>query len=71
MKVQWQTILRDASNNSDPDPLYSPASPIGHVAPGDEREEGSVVTKMRDRKYRVGMTHLNLIVTNRKRCRAN
>jgi hypothetical protein len=56
IKNQWQTILEEANLNPDKteSPNAEPRSALSHIAPGDEKEGGSVVSKIRDRKYRVG-----------------
>lgn len=70
MKSQWQTILHDASLNPDLDNTNEIPSPIeqnSRNAPGDERDGGSVISKIQDRKYRIGKRFVILNFDYKKR----
>jgi hypothetical protein len=56
MKTQWKTILADATNVAIETAKSSgkKADEETEALAGDEKEEGDVVSKIKERKYRVG-----------------
>ena len=50
MKHSWQKILAEAADEV-PEQLETADS---NARAGDEREDGDVVSKLRERKYRIG-----------------
>jgi hypothetical protein len=62
MKKQWISIIEDSTKLDDADKTTDEVSLSIYggesATAGDEKEEGSVVHKMRERKYRVGTQRL-------------
>jgi hypothetical protein len=52
MKSQWKTILSDASLSNTREAAV-PVAPDGNAFAGDEKEDGDVVSKLKERKYRI------------------
>ena len=53
MKSQWKTIIAESQSDTNADVNNSTFD--NNTLAGDEKEEGDAVTKIKERKYRIGM----------------